>query len=149
MTENYVIVSAKTFDEARKEIRKNEGKKIIFSGNDDELNRKILEKEKISVLLLSQAGRKDRLKQKDSGLNEVLAKIAKKENIAVGINLDEIINSGKEQKAKILARAEQNIRLCRKNKVAIKFVSEKKHDPYNLKSLGLVLGMPTWMTKEL
>lgn len=143
------IIRETNFEKARKEITKNKGKRIIFSSNDDELNRKILEKENISILLLNQSQRKDKLKQRDSGLNQVLAKVAKKREIAIGINLDEIISSKSIQKAKILARVSQNIKLCNKNRVKIKFIAEKnERNLYDLKALGLALGMPTWMTSN-
>jgi ribonuclease P/MRP protein subunit RPP1 len=89
------------------------------------------------------------MKQRDSGFNHVLARLAKKKNISLGINLDEIINSKSKEKSEILARVRQNIKLCNKNKLKMKFISSKKRDRYNLKSLGLLLGMPTWMTKNL
>lgn len=146
---NHILIQENTFEKARKAIRDNKGKKIIFSSNNDELNRKILEKENINILLLNQKGRKDRQKQRDSGFNQVLAKLAKKKNVAIGINLDEIIESKEKEKAKILARVEQNIKLCNKNKLHMKFISKIKRDDYGLKALGLVLGMPTWMTKQL
>jgi RNase P/RNase MRP subunit p30 len=143
-----VIIREKDFEIARKEIKKNKG--AVFSSNDDELNRKILEKEDISILLLNQSGRKDKLKQRDSGLNQVLAKIAKKRDIAIGINLDEIIFAKSIAKAKILARVSQNIKLCNKNKVKMKFIAEKnERNLYDLKSLGLVLGMSTWQISNL
>ena len=144
-----VIIQADNFDKARRAIRENKGKIIIFSSNDDELNKKILEKEDINILLLNLSSRKDRMKQRDSGFNHVLAKLAKKKNISLGINLDEIINSESKGKSEILARVRQNIKLCNKNKLKMKFISDEKRDGYNLKSLGLVLGMPTWMTKNL
>ena len=150
--ENFALINEKDFMKARKEIRKNNHKKIIFSGLDDELNRKILEKEKIDVLLLNQSGRTDKTKQRNSGLNHVLAKIARKKNVAIGINFDEIIESGKKRKADILGRVMQNVKLCNKNKLKMKFVSLKnknKRNIYDIKSLGLVLGMPVWMTKNL
>ncbi len=150
--ENAILIQENNFDKARKEIKDAEksNKKIIFSSNNDELNRKILEKEDINILLLNQSERKDRLKQRDSGFNHVLAKIAKKKNVAIGINLDEIIDSKERKKAEILARIRQNIKLCNKNKLNIKFISFKqKRDVYDLKALGLVLGMPTNMIKKL
>lgn len=146
---NHVLIRENTFERARKAIRDNKGKKIIFFSNNDELNRKVLEKENINILLINQKGRKDRQKQRDSGFNHVLAKLAKKKDVAIGINLDEIIESKGKERAKILARIEQNIKLCNKNKLHMKFISKKKRDDYDLKALGLVLGMPTWMTKEL
>lgn len=147
---NQIIIQGNNFDEARKEIKENKGKIIIFSNNNDELNRKILEKEKINILLLNMAGRKDFQKQRNSGFNQVLAKIAKKNNVTIGINLDEIINAKTKQKAEILARIKQNIKLCNKNKLKMKFISLKqKRKIYDLKALGLVLRMPTWMTRLL
>ncbi|MCK5043844.1 hypothetical protein KAR52_02480 [Candidatus Pacearchaeota archaeon] len=142
-----ILIQENNFQDARKEIEKNKNKKIIFSSNDDELNRKILEKEKIDTLLLNQALRKDKLRQRDSGFNQVLAKIAKKKNVAIGINLDEIINSKSKQKAQILSRVKQNIKLCNKNKLKMKFIGKSKRNIYDLKALGLVLGMPTNMIK--
>src|SRR4030043_1256693 len=90
-----VFIHEDNFDRARKLIKENLGKKIIFSSDDDELNRKILEKEDINILLLNQAGRKDFQKQRNSGFNHIMAKLAKKKNVVIGINLDEIISDRK------------------------------------------------------
>jgi len=147
--EKFITIQADSFDKARKAIRENKDKQIIFSGSTDELNKKTLEKENIHILLLNLSSRKDRMKQRDSGFNHVLARLAKKKNISLGINLDEIINSKPKEKSEILARVRQNIKLCNKNKLKMKFISSKKRDRDNLKSLGLLLGMPTWMTKNL
>jgi ribonuclease P/MRP protein subunit RPP1 len=144
-----IIIHENDFQKARKKIKENPRKVVIFSSDDDELNKKILEKENIDILLLNLSSRKDRMKQRDSGFNHVLARLAKKKNISLGINLDEIINSKSKEKSEILARVRQNIKLCNKNKLKMKFISSKKRDRYNLKSLGLLLGMPTWMTKNL
>jgi len=152
--ENFILVQGNNFEKSRKEIRENrqtKGKKIIFLSNNDELNRKVLEKEPIDILLLNQSQRKDKLKQRDSGFNHVLAKIAKKNNIAIGISLDEIINSREKNKSEILSRVEQNIKLCNKNRLKMKFISlnKNKRDIYDLRALGLVLGMPTGMASHL
>jgi len=142
------IISEKSFEKARKNIRDSK-EKVIFSSNDDELNRKVLEKEKIGVLLINLVGRKDFQKQRNSGFNQVLAKIAKKNKVVIGINLDEIVNASKIQKPEIIARIRQNIMLCNKNKLTMVFVSKKhKRNQYDLKALGSVLGMPTWMLKN-
>lgn len=160
---NYILIreiapksnSEKNFLRIRKKIKEEQNKnpkiKIIFSSNDDKLNRKILEKEPIDILLLNQSKRKDKLKQRNSGFNQVLAKIAKKNNIIIGINLDEIITSKGKNKSEIIARIKQNIKLCKKNKLQMKFISPRgnSRDIYDLKALGLVLGMPTWMTSKL
>lgn len=144
-----ILISSREFNEARRKIKENQGKRIVFTSQDDDLSRKVLEKENIQVLLINQSGRRDRLKQRNSGFNQVLAKIAKKKGVAIGINLDEILNADKEEKAKILARIEQNIVLCNKNKLKMAFLSKLPRDQYDLKALGVVLGMPTWMTKAV
>ncbi|VVB82270.1 Ribonuclease P protein component 3 [uncultured archaeon] len=147
-----IFITETNFDKARKLIKENKNKQIIFSSEDDELNRKILEKENINILLINQTGRKDFQKQRNSGFNHVLAKIAKKKNVAIGINLDEIISSEGKEKAKILARISQNIKICNKNKLKMKFIAlnlDNQRNSFDLKSLGLILGMPTWMVVEI
>jgi ribonuclease P/MRP protein subunit RPP1 len=150
---NRIIINGKNFDVDRTAIRKahkeSQNKEIVYSSADDELNRKILEKEKVDILLLSQKGRKDKLKQRDSGFNHVLAKIAKANNVKIGIDFDEIVNEvNLIDKARILSRIKQNIKLCNKNKLKMIFIVQKEQNErniYDLKSLGIVLGMPTWM----
>ncbi len=151
MTEQ-IIIKESNFEKARKTIRENRDKIIIFSSDDDEFNRKILEKEKINILLINLSGKKDFQKQRNSGFNQVMAKLAKKNNVAIGINFDELIEANSFEKSKILARIQQNIKLCNKNKLKMKFIiqnSKNQRDVYDLKALGLVLGMPTWMTRSL
>src|SRR3990167_9328421 len=117
------IINETSFEKARKKIQENKENIIVFSSNNDELNRKILEKEKINILLINLKNRKDFQKQRNSGFNQVLAKLAKKNNVAIGINFDEIIESA--NKYEILARIMQNIMLCNKNKLKIKFIMQK------------------------
>ena len=155
---NFTLIEGVNFNKIRKDIKEakdanlHSDLNIIFSSNDDELNRKILEKEKIDILLLNQSGRKDFLKQRNSGFNHVLAKMAKKNNVSIGINFDEIVNSHGINKSKIFGRIRQNIKICNKNKLKMKFIiqnSENQRDIYDLKSLGAVLGMPTWIVRDL
>jgi len=146
---NTILIQESNFEKIRKQIKENPKAEIIFSSDDDELNRKVLEKLNIDILLLKQSKRKDFQKQRNSGLNHVLAKIAKKKNVVIGIDLDEIINSKGKSKSDILARVKQNIKLCNKNKLKMKFCGKSQRNIYDIKALGLVLGMPTWMTKLL
>lgn len=145
------ILTEKNFNKLKLQAKEKE-KPIIFTSEDDDLNRKVLEKLKIDILLINQEKRKDFQKQRNSGFNHVLAKIAKKNNIQIGINLDEIILSTSDIRhptSGILARIQQNIMLCNKNKIQMQFLGKNKRNIHDLKSLGLVLGMPTWMTKGL
>jgi RNase P/RNase MRP subunit p30 len=77
-----------------------------------------------------------------------MAREVAKKGIVIGIYLDELVLS--LDKVRILARVKQNIELCKKFKIKMKFIGEQiKRDSRELKSLGLVLGMSTWMTKEI
>ncbi len=148
------ILKEKDFSKLKNEIKKakEDKKEIIFTSEDDELNRKVAEKLPINLLLISLNQRKDFQKQRNSGFNQVMAKVLRKNNISLGINLDEIIEEKDfKKKAEMLARIKQNIKLCNKDRIKMRFIPQKeknKREIYDLKSLGLVLGMPTWMTKE-
>jgi RNase P/RNase MRP subunit p30 len=152
---NQILITQTEFNKLKNKVKiaKSDGKEIIFSSYDDELNRKVIEKLDVNILLINLSGRKDFQKQRNSGFNQVMAKVMKKKNIVLGINYDEIIESRDlKEKAEILARIKQNIFLCNKDKIKMKFVfqnDKNSRNVYDLKSLGLVLGMPTWMTNEL
>lgn len=155
MNINQILITQIEFNKLKNEVKKakEDKKEIVFSSEDDELNRKVIEKIEINILLINLKNRKDFQKQRNSGFNQVLAKIIKKKNMVLGINLDEIVEERNlKNKAEILARLRQNIFLCKKNKIQMRFIVKKEQntrDIYDLKSLGLILGMPTWMTKEL
>jgi len=152
---NQIILTETNFSKLKEKVKKAklENKQIIFSSEDDELNRKVIEKLEINILLINQLKRKDFQKQRNSGFNQVIAKVAKKKEIKIGINFDEIIESNSlKEKSEIIAKIRQNIFLCNKNKVKMTFIIQKEknlRNIYDLKALGLVLGMPTWMTKDL
>jgi RNase P/RNase MRP subunit p30 len=142
-----IILNEKNFNRLREEVKKNPDKEIIFSSSDDELNRKVMEKLEISGILISLGGRKDYMKQRNSGFNQVMAKVAKKKGIFVCFNFSELINS--KEKSRVLARLKQNVFLCNKYDVQLKFVGIEGLDIKNLKSLMLILGLKTSLVKKL
>ncbi len=149
-----LLITEKDFNKLKNEVKKakQEKKQIIYLSEDDELNRKVIEKLDVDILLLNLNQRKDFQKQRNSGFNQVMAKTMNKKGIVLGINLDELIEeTNSKKKADMLSRIKQNIFLCNKNKVNMKFIALKdknKRNVYDLRSLGLILGMPTWMTKQ-
>jgi len=154
-----ILITETNFNRLKQQVKKtreeNKNSRIIFSSEDDELNRKVLEKlgesQGVDILVIPLENRKDFMKQRNSGFNHVMAKAAKKNNISIGIDFDEILDAkNSNEKSKILSRIMQNIFLCNKNKINMVFISKKyERDLRDLKSLGLVLGMPTWMAKSL
>jgi len=135
------IINTLNINEARKQIQKlkKENKEVIVRAQEPEFNRKILEIKDVNVLLSREIhNRKDKLKQRDSGLNEVLCKLAAKNNIKIGINIEEIKKLEKKQKAIVLARIMQNIMLCKRTKTQIVFIPAlKKQEALSfMQSLG-------------
>lgn len=155
MNKNQILLTEANFSKLKEIIKKekSENKIVIYSSEDDELNRKVVEKLPIDILLLNLSNRKDFQKQRNSGFNQVIAKAMKKKNIQLGINFDEVVEErGLKKKLEILARIKQNIVLCNREKIKMKFIIRKEKNNrsiHDLKALGLILGMPTWMTKDI
>ncbi len=139
------MINTTNIEEAKRLMKKEEIPKIILAQN-DEFNRKLLEYGNFNILLSPEAGqRKNKIRQIDSGLNHVLAKIAHKNNIMIGIDLESIKKLEPKQKAERLSKIRQNIKICRKakTKIAIKTSSIKEAT-----SLMQSLGASSTQTKE-
>ncbi|MCA9485618.1 MAG: hypothetical protein KC506_02125 [Nanoarchaeota archaeon] len=118
------MISTKNLQQAKNQIKTTKGRPIIVKAQDSEFNRKILEYGKFDVLLDVHDTRGiDRLRQLDSGLNHVIARIAAKNEVAIGIDLERIRNLNGKMKAEFLGRIRQNIKICRKAKVKIRLVN--------------------------
>ncbi len=118
------IINTTDLNKAKKEIQtfKKEKPKsqIVVQAQDEKFNRKILENKDVDIFLDPHThNRKEYLKQRDSGLNEFLCKLAKENNIKIGIDISKLTKLEKKQKSKILARIIQNIKLCKRTKTQI------------------------------
>lgn len=150
---SFVIIDQQNWEKARKEIDKasaSGGKKqIIVKGHDIEFNRLALENKKVNALILQQhKGQKDRLKERASGLNQVLCKIASESSKLILIDFKEILDARGKEKAKVLARLMQNITLLQKYKVKTSIINKSSRDNYDLFSFLLTLGSNTNFAKE-
>jgi len=142
------IINTTNINQARKELDNKQDKKLVVIAQDDDFNRKILEDGRADVLLFSDfSKRRDKLKQRDSGLNQVLCKIAKKNKVDVGIDFKEIKKLGGFERAGYLAKVMQNIKLCKKFGVGVVLVNCRGGDKVDLKGFLLTLGMSTNMAK--
>ena len=88
----------------------------------------------------------DSLHSRHSGLNQILCKLAKKNNIILGLSLSQILNETPQKRAQIIGRLIQNIKLARKYKVKIKLASfatspYQLRAPSDLQSFGIMLGL--------
>jgi len=121
--------------------------RIFVLAKTPEFNRKILENKLVDCLVSPELSpEKDMLKQRSSGLNQVLCKIAKQNNIAIGIDIKNLLSKKEFDLSKHLARLQQNIKLCKKYKVKMVLINCNE-DKKNIFALLLTLGMPTSTAK--
>lgn len=116
------------------------------------LNQDILSSKNVDILVSPELYEdKDSLHERNSGLNHILCKLAKKNNIIIAFSFSDILKAD----SKLLGKIMQNIKLCRKYKVRTliaSFASSKfeMRSPYDLKALFETLGMmPNDIKKSL
>jgi len=155
----YLIESSEKESRRIVESLKGSGKKIGVVGGDDAFNRRVVETLKIDYLVSPEDGlKKDSLKQRDSGINHVVAKLAKEKGVLIVVDMGEVrrlasLAAGSGQRAagkKVLAlrlsRIMQNVRVCRKAGCGIRIGSfgSKKSEVFGEKerrAFGFSLGM--------
>lgn len=153
--EGYLIESSEA--EARKIITSLRDKKfkglIILRGKDDAFNRRAIETLKIDGLVLSSAlDLNDTLKQRDSGLNHVVAKEAVLKEIYFIVDMGEMSSLNGKGKARAMSRVIQNIKICRKAKCSLKIASFARDENrivggLGRRSFGVSLGMDSEQSK--
>ena len=114
-----IMIKTQNIDVMRRIIDKSQNlfKEIIVLGMNDEINRACLEHKKTTALASPEYGRtRDYNNYRNSGLNQVLCKIAKQNNKTIIENFSDIRGDKKNQ-ALILGRMLQNAKLCRKYNV--------------------------------
>lgn len=129
--------------------------KIIFVlGTNDKINRIALEHKKVSALISPEYERKkDYVHYRNSGLNQVLCKIARDNNKFIFINFNDVLLSKGREKALILGRIMQNIKLCKKYNVKLRIANfssdiTKMRSYSDLRSFCFAIGMTNKETKE-
>lgn len=115
----------------------------IVEGSKD--NRKTVENKKIDILLNPEKNsKKDNLHYRNSGLDQVICKLAYKNKIAIGFSFSEFLNSNNRSELK--GKMMQNVKLCRKYKVRMVVASFAKNryemrDIKDLLAFCRVIGM--------
>lgn len=127
--------------------------KIIF-GNNDETNRKAVESKSIDILMSPEKKRyKDFMKSRNSGLNQVLCKLAFQNKVAIGFNFNEVLLLKDFERADLLGRMMFNVKLCNKYKVKMIVCNSIKNNEEirsesDLESFARVLGMKNFSVKK-
>ena len=143
------FIDSSDINRVRKKIKsfKELGKKVVVLAKDDFFNRKIFENKDVDLVVgLEFHNRKDFLKQRDSGLNEVLCKLAKQNNISLGFDMNKFKSLNQDDLAKVLARVIQNIKLCEKFGVDMLIVGN--YNKQDVLSFFLTLGSSTGFAKH-
>jgi len=86
---------------------------LLVGGGDLRMNREAVETAEVDILTHPEFGRQD------SGMNHVMMKLAKKNNVAIEVNFRNILLESKNSRSKLLARIQNNIKLAKKFKTAI------------------------------
>lgn len=113
---------------------------LLVHGGDLEINRIAVETPEVDILTHPE------LNRNDSGLNDVLLRMAARNRVAIEINFREVANASKNTRAKILKNISQNIRLAKKIKAPIVVCSGavshyELKDPQILVSFANCLGL--------
>ena len=142
------MIITKKIEEAKNKIKKSSEKPLIVISQDDLFNRKIIEYGKFDILLSPEKGnRSNSIRKINSGLNHVVAKIAAKNKISIGIDIDEIKKLSKNEKAERLSKIKQNLEICRKSKTKIIALS-KNENRKNVFNFLISLGASNNQAKE-
>jgi RNase P/RNase MRP subunit p30 len=117
-------------EKAKQLIKSSKETPIIVQALSPDYNRSLLEYGKFSQLLFPepehiQKTKKDKLKQLDTGINSIMAKIATKNKIQIAVDLNKIKSLDKKQKALFLSRLKEIIKICRKSKTPLKLINYK------------------------
>jgi len=95
---------------------------------------------------LENSKERDKINQRNSGLNQVLCNIAKEKNKVICFDFSMLLNSKGSRRSVLIGRFMQNIRLCRKYKVKTAIASFadsplKMRNPIDIIALFTKLGM--------
>lgn len=116
--------------------------KIIECSEDD--IRAAVEAKKADIILVSEKIMQDSMHYRRTALDNVICNIASKKNIALAFSFSAILNAG--NRAAVMGKVMQNIRMCRKYKARMVFASFARNKfemrgKEELKAFARVLGM--------
>ena len=126
----------------------------IVVGGDEATNTNALSRKNTNILVYAETSEaRDHLNWRNSGLNQMLLKLAQKNDIAIGFCLSSVLEHQGIKRSAILGRMMQNVVLCRKYKVRMVLCSFAKdiwglRSASDLQSFGRVIGMTPSEVKQ-
>lgn len=152
-TEMELFSGAEITAKSLQELRKNSRKALSFvdiilvKGGGDEINRSAAECWEVDILCHPEKlVERDFMKQRNSGMDHVMAKLMAERLIGIEFNFSEILNSYGMLRSQILGRMHQNVMLARKYKALMILTSGARdrwglRAPRELLAIGKMLGM--------
>ena len=115
---------------------------ISVHGGDERINRAACKDDRVDVLMHPERG-------KYSGINQVTAKLAEKNEVALGLSLDYFWKTEELQRSRLLAFQRRNVSLCKKFGVQVIITSDAYSHldlraPRQLKALAGLLLLSDW-----
>jgi len=113
---------------------------LLARGGDLKMNRVAVETAEVDILTHPEH------KRYDCGMNHVMAKLAKKNGIAIEINFREILNSTKKSRSVVMSNMMNNVRLANKYKMPVITCSGavthwEMKDPMVLSAISILFGL--------
>lgn len=146
--EIYLGFEARNLKELKELSRKRRSFDLLLArGGEVEMNRKACETREVDILTHPEYQRND------SGLDHVSVRFAAENDVAIELNLREILISSKASRAKVLANMARNVKLAKKYGAKIIVCSGavshwELRDPLCLASLATQLGLELKEAKE-
>ncbi|MFA5887524.1 MAG: RNase P subunit p30 family protein [Candidatus Nanoarchaeia archaeon] len=115
----------------------------IAEGNEETM-RQLVESKRADIIAITERIPKDSLHFRRTAIDSVICELARKKGIVLAFSFSSILNS--RDRALVMGRMMQSIRLCRKHKVKMAFASFARDKwemraPEELKAFARVLGM--------
>ncbi len=126
-----------------KQIRK-EVDLILVHGGDLEVNRIAVETPEVDILVHPENKDPDQESRQDSGLDQVMVKLAKKNNVHIEFSLNDVIYSYKKTRASLLKSLLQNAKLVKKYKTPF-VITSGSWSPWNLRSASDLLSFGKYL----
>ncbi len=139
-----MLITETKVEKAKQLVKKSQDTRlIIVQSQSPNYNRSLIEYGKFDYLLFPETptelrNKKDRIKQLDLGFSSVIGRIATKNKVSLLIDLESIRKLETKQKALVLGRLKEIIKIARKTKTNIKI--RGYNDAKDSNSLFLELG---------
>ena len=117
---------------------------ILVHGGDVEMNRAAVETAEVDILLHPELKDPNEESRQDSGLDKVIVKLAKKNNVAIEFGLNDVVYSYKKTRASVLKNLLYNAKLVKKYKAPF-ILTSGSWSPWNLRSTSEILSFGKYL----